>query len=269
MKLRCLIVDDEPPAIKVLLSYIENMENLDVAGTCFNALEAMQILQRQHVDLIFLDIRMPRLLGTEFIRTLRNPPRVIFTTAHKDYAVEGFDLDAVDYLLKPFSFERFLKAINKIGGNAATPGPTAAAADSTIPRPHASLSTSNAATPAPSPGGSFLYFRVDRKMTRVELDEVLYIESMKDYSRIVRTVQKPLVMKKSISSIEEMLPEDQFIRIHRSFIVGIQKVTAYTQHQVEVGGQELPIGKVYRHQLSKLARFTPPGGSSPGSQQPF
>src|ERR1700760_3821044 len=117
MKLRCLIVDDEPPAIKVLLSYIENMDNLEVAGTCFNALEAMQIMQRQPVDLIFLDIRMPRLLGTEFIRTLRNPPKVIFTTAHKDYALEGFDLDAVDYLLKPFSFERFLKAINKLGGN--------------------------------------------------------------------------------------------------------------------------------------------------------
>jgi len=142
----------------------------------------------------------------------------------------------VDYLLKPFSFERFLKAVNKIDGN-------------------------TAATPPPSPtGGSFLYFRVDRKMTRVELDEILYIESLKDYSRIVRTIQKPLVMKKSISSIEEMLPADQFIRIHRSFIVAIQKVNAYTQHHIEVGIQQLPIGKVYRHHLLKLARFTPPEG---------
>ena len=256
---------------------MENMKNLDVAGTCFNALEAMQMLQQQPVDLIFLDIRMPRLLGTEFIRTLRNPPRVIFTTAHKDYAVEGFDLDAVDYLLKPFSFERFLKAINKIDGNTttpATPGPYA----SSSPSPDAA-GPSHRATPlagnGATPGNPFLYFRVDRKMTRVELDEILYIESMKDYSRIVQTIQKPLVMKKSISSIEEMLPEDQFIRIHRSFIVAIQKVTAYTQHHVEVGDLELPIGKIYRHQLSKLARitratqFTPPGGSSPGSQQPL
>ena len=243
MKLRCLIVDDEPPAIKVLLSYVENIENLDVAGTCFNALEAMQVLQQQSVDLIFLDIKMPRLLGTEFIRTLRNPPKVIFTTAHKDYAVEGFDLDAVDYLLKPFSFERFLKAINKIGGNAAPLPP-------------------DTAPPAPSPtGGSFLYFRIDRKMTRVELNEILYIESLKDYSRIVRTGQRPLVMKKSISSIEEMLPDNLFIRIHRSFIVSIQKVTAYTQHNIEIGDQELPIGKLHRHQLSKLTRFTPPRGS--------
>jgi DNA-binding LytR/AlgR family response regulator len=254
MKLRCLIVDDEPPAIKVLLSYVENIKDLDVAGTCFNALEAMQVLQQQPVDLIFLDIKMPRLLGTEFIRTLRNPPKVIFTTAHKDYAVEGFDLDAVDYLLKPFSFERFLKAINKIGGISPTPG-------TTIPL-HV------AATPSPFPTqGSFLYFRVDRKMTRVELDDILYIESLKDYSRIVRTAEKPLVMKKPISSIEEMLPENQFIRIHRSFIVAIQKVTAYTQHHIEVGDQELPIGRLYRHQLSKLTRFTPPGGFSPDSQR--
>jgi len=254
MKIRCLIVDDEPPAIKVLLSYIENIENLDVAGTCFNALEAMQVLQQQPVDLIFLDIKMPRLLGTEFIRTLRNPPKVIFTTAHKDYAVEGFDLDAVDYLLKPFSFERFLKAINKIGGTSPIPG-------ATIP-PHVAETTAPSLTQ-----GSFLYFRIDRKMTRVELDEILYIESLKDYSRIVRTGQKPLVMKKPISSIEEMLPENQFVRIHRSFIVAIQKVSAYTQHHIEVGDQELPIGKLYRHQLNKLTRFTPPGDFSPGSQR--
>jgi len=252
MKLRCLIVDDEPPAIKVLLSYVENIKDLDVAGTCFNALEAMQVLQQQPVDLIFLDIKMPRLLGTEFIRTLRNPPKVIFTTAHKDYAVEGFDLDAVDYLLKPFSFERFLKAINKIGGTSPTPGVT--------------IPLHVAAAPSPTQG-SFLYFRIDRKMTRVELDDILYIESLKDYSRIVRTAEKPLVMKKPISSIEEMLPENQFIRIHRSFIVAIQKVTAYTQHNIEVGDQELPIGKLYRHQLSKLTRFIPPGGFSPDSQR--
>lgn len=261
MKLRCLIVDDEPPAIKVLLSYAENMDNLEVVGTCFNALEAMQALKQQAVDLIFLDIKMPRLLGTEFIRTLRNPPKVIFTTAHKDYAVEGFDLDAVDYLLKPFSFERFLKAMNKVYGNNDMPSADSAAMKATgslITPPH----TGNLITPTPTPptGGAFLYFRVDRKMVRVELDEIVYIESLKDYSRIVRTIQKPLVMKKSISSIEKMLPENQFIRIHRSFIVAIPKVTAYTQHDVEIGGREIPIGKLYRHQLSKLVRITPTRG---------
>jgi DNA-binding LytR/AlgR family response regulator len=263
MKLRCLLVDDEPPAIKVLLSYVENMQNLELVGTCFNALEAMQVLQQQPVDLIFLDIKMPRLLGTEFIRTLRNPPKVIFTTAHKDYAVEGFDLDAVDYLLKPFSFERFIKAINKVGGGepviggvAVTSGVIAPGSGVTAP------ATGGAAVPD---SGSFLYFRVDRKMVRVELDEIVYIESLKDYSRIVRAGQKPLVMKKSISSIEEMLPENQFIRVHRSFIIAIPKVTAYTQHDIEIGGQEIPIGKLYRHQLNKLTPIgnpIPPAGSS-------
>lgn len=290
MKLRCLIVDDEPPAIKVLLSYAENMDNLEVAATCFNALEAMQVLKQQPIDLIFLDIKMPRLLGTEFIRTLRNPPRVIFTTAHKDYAVEGFDLDAVDYLLKPFSFERFLKAINKVADDsntqstaAAMPANTNTAA--TSPNTTTSASTTTGAnttlppatTSAPPATGSFLYFRVDRKMVRVELDEIVYIESLKDYSRIVRTTQKPLVMKKTISSIEEMLPENQFLRIHRSFIVAIQKISAYTQHDIEIGGQEIPIGKRYRHQLNKLTQviptngssITPTGDSSPGSQQPL
>src|SRR5258708_2610717 len=114
MKLKCLLVDDEPPALKILESYTASMDNLEVVGKCFNAFEAMHILQQQPVDVLFLDIKMPRLTGTEFLRTLRNPPKVIFTTAHKDYAVEGFDLDAVDYLLKPFSLERFIKAINKI-----------------------------------------------------------------------------------------------------------------------------------------------------------
>jgi len=241
MRYRCLIVDDEPPAIRVLLSYVENMDNLELVGTCYNALEAMQQLKQHPVDLIFLDINMPRLLGTEFIRTLRNPPRVIFTTAHKDYALEGFELDAVDYLLKPFSFERFLKAVNKLGGAGAE---------------EESAVGANPATPGPTP---FLYFRVDRKMVRVSLDEIVYIESLKDYSRVVRTSGTPLVMKKSISSIEEMLPANLFARIHRSFIVSIQKVTAYTQHDIEIGGQEIPIGKLYRHQLEKLARFTNPG----------
>lgn len=251
MKLKCLIVDDEPPAIKVLRSYAENMDNLLVVAASFNALEAMQVLKQQTIDLIFLDIKMPRLLGTEFIRTLRNPPKVIFTTAHKDYAAEGFDLDAVDYLLKPFSFERFLKAVNKVGdaGNILSTDAAANHITGSIITPGATL------LPAAGPGGgSFLYFRVDRKMVRVQLDEIVYIESLKDYVRIIRTGQKPLVMKKSISSIEEMLPAHLFIRIHRSFIIAIGKVTAYTHNDVEVGGQEIPIGKLYRHQIGKLDR---------------
>jgi len=232
MQLKCLLVDDEPPALKILSTYLDNMDNLELVGVCANALEAMQMLKEHPVDVLFLDIKMPRLLGTEFIRTLRNPPRVIFTTAHKDYALEGFELDAVDYLLKPFSFERFLRAVNKLTSGNDQPVPEAA----TGPAMEA-----------------FLYFRVDRKMVKVELKDIRYIESLKDYSRIICVGDKPLMVKKPISSIEQMLPADRFLRIHRSFIVAIDKITAFTQNDIEIGAQEIPIGKLYRHQLAKLA----------------
>ena len=235
MKLKCLLVDDEPPALKILCTYLENMDNLELVGTCANALEAMQTLKEQHVDVIFLDIKMPRLLGTEFIRTLRNPPKVIFTTAHKDYALDGFDLDAVDYLLKPFSFERFVRAVNKLTAGVDQPGERTSVES----------------------GEAFLYFRIDRKMVKVELSAICYIESLKDYSRIVRKEDKPLVVKKPIGSIEQMLPAERFIRIHRSFIVAIDKITAFTQNDIEIGEQEIPIGKLYRHQLARLAHRTP------------
>ncbi|HEY4112309.1 LytTR family DNA-binding domain-containing protein [Puia sp.] len=244
MKLRCLIVDDEPPALKILQTYLENTGNLELIGACNNALEAMQFLQQHPVDLLFLDINMPRLLGTELVRTLRHPPKVIFTTAHKDYALEGFELNAVDYLLKPYSFERFLRAVNKLTDTA---------------MPMAEKPEDAAASTDP-----FLYFRVDRKMVKVQLAEIVYVESLKDYSRIIRVGQKPLVMKKSISSIEEMLPAHLFLRIHRSYIIAIQKVTAFTQNDVEIHGEEIPIGKLYRQQLTKLtvASSLP---ASPGS----
>ena len=231
MNLKCLLVDDEPPALKVLTTYVENMDNLELVGTCTNAFEAMQMLKDHPVDVLFLDIKMPRLLGTEFVRTLRNPPKVIFTTAHKDYALEGFELDAVDYLLKPFSFERFVRAVNKLTtGNDQPAGEHAGA----------------------GPGEPFLYFRIDRKMVKVELKNIRYIESLKDYSRIVRIEDKPLIVKKPISSLEQQLPAPRFLRIHRSFIVAIDKITAFTQNDIEIGDQEIPIGKLYRHQLSKL-----------------
>ena len=231
MNLKCLLVDDEPPALKVLTTYLENMDNLELVGTCTNAFEAMQMLKDHPVDVLFLDIKMPKLLGTEFVRTLRNPPKVIFTTAHKDYALEGFELDAVDFLLKPFSFERFVRAVTKL-----TTGNDQPAGE------HVGAGT----------GEPFLYFRIDRKMVKVELKDIRYIESLKDYSRIVRIEDKPLIVKKPISSIEQQLPAPRFLRIHRSFIVAIDKITAFTQNDIEIGDQEIPIGKLYRHQLSKL-----------------
>ena len=218
----------------ILASYMESIDSLELAGKCYNAFEAMQVLQQTKVDVLFLDIKMPRLLGTEFIRTLRNPPKVIFTTAYKDFALEAFDLDVVDYLLKPFSLERFIRAVNKI----------------TTEKNMISFSRKEN---LPAPAEAFVYFRVDRKMIKVGLEEIVYIESLKDYIRIVRTVQKPLLVKKSISVAEEMLPGNLFVRIHRSFIIALNKVTAYTQTDVEINGLEIPIGKLYKHQLYKLA----------------
>jgi len=233
MKLTCLLVDDEPPALKVLESYIESMDHLDIVGKCYNAFEAMQVLQQKNVDVIFLDIKMPRLLGTEFLRTIRHPPKIIFTTAHKDYAMEGFELDAVDYLLKPFSLERFIRAVNKITG-----------INNAIPE--------NAKEAPATHPDAFLYFRVDRKMIRVELEDIVYIESLRDYIKIIRVQQKPLIVKKSIGSIEEMLPGHQFLRVHRSYIIAINKVTAFTKNDVEIHGLEIPIGKIYRQQVNKF-----------------
>ncbi|MEO7215533.1 LytTR family DNA-binding domain-containing protein [Mucilaginibacter sp.] len=222
MKWKCLIVDDEPPAIKIIKSYAEMVEQLEVTGSCSNALQAIEFLKSNKVDLLFLDIQMPKLLGTSFLKTLQHPPQVIFTTAYKEFATDAFDLDAVDYLLKPISFERFLKAINKV------------------------TSTNNAGpVTEPQPMQGFLYFRAERKMIKVFLSDIVYVESFKDYIRIYRSGDSPLMVKQSISTLEAMLPKKMFIRIHRSFIVSVDKITAYTNQDVEIGELEIPIGRQY------------------------
>ncbi len=235
MNIKCLLVDDEPPALNILEHYIESIPNLEMVGKCSNAFEAMKVLNEQTVDVMLLDIRMPLLLGTEFLRTLKNPPKVIFTTAYKDYALQGFELEAVDYLLKPISLERFLKAIGKLF---VIPGTL-----------HAKVEDGRLLTNA----NDFLFFRVDRKMVKVILDEILYIESLKDYIKIVQRNQKHLFVKQSISSLEVMLPENRFVRIHRSFIVSINKLTAFTNHDVEINELIIPIGKNYLDRISKLS----------------
>jgi len=229
MKYKCIIVDDEPPAIKILENYIETLENLEITGTCNNAFQAMDILTKEKIDLMFLDINMPKLLGTQLLKTIQHPPKVIFTTAHKDYAVEAFELDAIDYLLKPVSFERFIKAVNKF---------------SQIN--HVESEDINAHAPA------FLYFRSDRKMIKVFLDDITYIESYKDYIVIHRQNEADLKVKYAISSVENMLPQNLFLRIHRSFIVSVNKVTAFTSNDVEIGKTEIPIGRSYTDVFKKL-----------------
>ena len=228
-KWKCIIVDDEPPAIKILSSYIKAIEYLEIVGVSNNAFQAIEIMNSHKVDLMFLDINMPKLLGTQLIKTIRHPPKVIFTTAHKDYAIEAFDLDAVDYLLKPVSVERFLKAVNKFCQESCT---------------NPMVLNGN------HPG--FLYFRADRKMVKVFLDDITYIESRKDYILIHRQNDTNLKVKYAISNVESMLPHNSFLRIHRSFIISLQKVTAFTNNDVEIGKFEIPIGKSYHDILKKL-----------------
>lgn len=227
-KWKCLIVDDEPPAVNVLSNYAGNLDYLEVAGTCNNAFQAIEILNSMKVDLVFLDISIPKLLGTQMLRALRHPPRVIFISAHKDYAAEAFDLDAVDYLLKPVSFERFLKAVNKFR----------------------QVSTPETEINGHTPG--FLYFRTDRKMVKVFLDDINYIESFRDYIIIHRQNGADLRVKCSIGSVESMLPHHRFLRIHRSYIVSVTKVTAFTANDIEIGNRELPIGRSYQEVYGKL-----------------
>jgi len=234
-KIKCLVIDDEPPAREILIRHIARVEALTLVGSCSNAVEAFSFLNEHEVDLLFLDIQMPQLLGTNFIRTLKNPPNVIFTTAYRNYAVEGFELDAVDYILKPISFERFLKAVNKVlqMNLGIEETPIAKKEDSS------------------EPNNSFLYFRTNRKMVKVFFSDILFIESLKDYIKIV-TISKSIVTKYVLSTLEDMLPTHEFLRIHKSYIVNISKIDSYNADSIQILKNELPIGRLYKHDVNRV-----------------
>lgn len=238
IKFKCLIVDDEPPARDVLKRYIQQISMLELAGECANALQALTALKQQPIDLLFLDIQMPQLSGIEFIKTLKHAPRIILTTAFEHYAVQAFELDVMDYLVKPIQFDRFLKAVMK------------ALPESHIPvADHAATHTGESASPA------FLYFRADRKMVKVLLTDILYIESLKDYVKIY-TPKGTLVTKYSMAALEAMLPASAFLRVHRSFMVALDKIDSFTPDKVEVNQNFVPIGKLYRQQVLRVLNFT-------------
>lgn len=250
MPIRCLLVDDEPPALDIIESYVALVDGLDVVGKCHNAIQAFSVLQSTPVDLMLLDIKMPKLLGTDFVRSLRQPPKVIFTTAYRDYALDGYELDVVDYLLKPISFERFLRAVSKV---MRVDQPLVSSGQL---QPTNFLATQLAEKQVTtSSENTFLYFRVDRKMVKVFIRDIRYIESLRDYIKIITVSAQPLVVKQSISSLEEMLPETDFLRIHRSFIVAIDKITAYTPSHIDIGGQELPIGRLYHKEVGRVLKI--------------
>jgi DNA-binding LytR/AlgR family response regulator len=233
-KINCLVVDDEPPALQIIEKYIGAVPVLHLSAACNNAVEALAILKKRQIDLIFLDIQMPFILGTDFIRTLSNPPKVIFTTAHRKFALEGFDLAAIDYLLKPISFERFLKAVNKV---------LDLSLNHTIPEEITSKKT--------RPEGNFVQFRVDRKVVKVLFEDILYVESIKDYIKVF-IKGKTIITKQPISALEKMLPDSRFARIHRSYIVSLDKIQSYTTENIEINNKQLPVSRMYRHELSRI-----------------
>ena len=227
MKLRCLLIDDEPPALKILASYISNINGLEIVGQCKNALEALDVLNQHAVDVIFLDIKMPKMLGTEFLKNLSHPPKVIFVTAYRDYAVEGYELDAVDYLVKPVSFERFFKAITKLNRMMGK-------------------ETISASVDYKSNPEAFVYLKVDKYMKKIFVNDIVYIESWKDYIKLFLINGKSLIIKQTITAMENLLSEHRFLRVHRSYMVSLKKISGYNGVSVQLDAKEIPIGRLYK-----------------------
>lgn len=230
MKLHCLLIDDELPALKILSRYIADIGGMEVVGQCRNAIEALEALRQHRVDVMFLDIKMPRIIGTDFLKNLSHPPKVIFVTAYREYAVDGFELDAVDYLVKPVSFERFFKAITKLnrlfGSKISHEMPT---------EPDASV--------------AFVYLKVDKDMKKVFTRDILYIESWKDYAKIFLENGKSFLVKQSITSLENLLSEHKFLRVHRSYIIALDKISGYNNLSVRLSEIEIPIGRLYKQEV--------------------
>jgi len=233
--IKAIIVDDEPLALDVLETYIEKMPELSLVAKCENAIEANEAIKNNEVDLMFLDIQMPQITGVEFLKSLNNPPAVIFTTAYPDYAVEGFELNAVDYLLKPISLDRFMKAVNKVTEKISN------------------KATENSGTVEME--GDFFFVKADKKLIKVDFEDIIYIEGLKDYV-IIRQETGRVITLQTMKSLEKKLPESTFKRVHRSYIVNINKINAVVGNMLEVTekGQtkHIPIGKNYREELLNI-----------------
>lgn len=229
MSYPCVIIDDEPLARELLEGYLEKIPDFELVASCSSAIAASSILSKNKVDLIFLDIEMPLLKGTDFFKNLVHKPEVIFTTAYRDYAVDGFELNALDYLLKPIFFERFFSAIQKF-------------------LKQAQKTDGNVAINSPSDKSDYLFVNKAKKQIKVVFDDILYIESLKDYIKIHFEGGEPFQVKESISAFEKRI-DDRFVRLHRSYIVNSEKITAYTKNDVEIGRLEIPIGNNYKSNL--------------------
>ena len=232
MKTKCIIVDDEPLAIEVIESHLSHFENVDIVAICNHALEAFEVLKTTDVDIIFLDIQMPHITGIDFLRTLKNPPKAILTTAYRQYALDGFELDVIDYLLKPISFQRFLKAMNRYFESV-------------------SLKMQNDTSHNSDARERFIYVKSDKKNHKIFLTDILFIESLKDYI-LIRTKERKIISKIPISHFGKQLPIPDFIRIHKSYIVSIDKIDSFNNEIIDVAGKELPIGRSYKESVMNV-----------------
>jgi len=232
--MNCIVVDDEPLAIEVLENYIQRIPSLTLLKKCKSAIEAFEYLQDHKVDLIFLDIQMPELNGIDFVKSLQNKPEIIFTTAYQDYAIEGFNLDVVDYLLKPISFDRFLKAVNK--------------ASNVL-----QAEESNQAPASSDFENDYIFVKADQKMVKLKYDDIFYVEGMKDYVKIF-TPEKMIVTLQTMKNMEANLGPRGFKRIHRSFIISIDKIKSVMGNSVEVKDKFIPIGQNYKEDFFEIVK---------------
>jgi DNA-binding LytR/AlgR family response regulator len=236
MKIKCLIIDDEPLAQRILERYTQDVSSLEVVQKCNNALDAIEIMKEQKIDLIFLDINMPKLTGLEFLRSLQHPPLVIITTAYAEYAIQGYELDVVDYLMKPFGMERFLKAIQKVH-------------DILKPRKYSLLEK----TSGNSQEDQYIFVKSSKKTYRLNLNDILYVEALGDYVKIY-TTNRMIVSYHSMKNMENLLSPKQFPRIHKSFIVSLSKIDLIEGNQVKLRDRYIPIGTNFKSEFEKLIR---------------
>jgi len=230
-KLSCILVDDEPLALDLVEGYVSKTPFLELKGKCLNAFEAVKVLNTEKIDLIFLDIQMPDMNGVDFSKTLSQETKVIFTTAFKDYAFDGFKVDAVDFLLKPFNYAEFLKAANKAMER------TAPVFDKTASQAH----------------GNFIFVKSEYKQVKINLNDVFYFEGLKDYVKIwLSTQPKPVMTLMSLKTLEEELPADKFMRIHRSFIIALDKITAVERGQVLINNERITIAEQYKTRFQEF-----------------
>ncbi|QYA25902.1 response regulator transcription factor [Gramella sp. MT6] len=229
-KIKCIIVDDEPVALDILENHLSKIDHIEVIGRCKNATEAFNMINSNTIDLIFLDINMPGISGISFAKSINKEIKIIFTTAYREYAIEGFDLHAVDYLLKPISFERILDAVNN------------------FQQVH---SPSKSEESQENKAANFIFIKIDRKMHKLDFDKIMWIESLSDYLKI-ETTEGTKVTRETISSIESKLPGSKFMRIHRSFIIAIDKIESYSNEEVIIQNKSIPISRSYKDQVLKI-----------------